>query len=511
MSRSDGRRARRRPTRPDPSEETAVWLAELEQLAERDHRAEDEEEWARTLRSKRNGMTGEYPAQQPPPARSQPAPPPFPEYPAAHGPEFGYPPAAPAAPQPEPRQEWPPAPAAPPPAVDPGWLNPPLSSNPPHPLADNGNGYGNGMSNGYGNGLGNGMGNGLGGGAPASDPPSATGSGSGPGMRWDEWDQGSQASGGHSYAAWPPEPAGEPAPWEAGSGYGHAAYGDTGSMPAQPPPAPEPWQPGYQDDSWSQSPSSTGQFPAVPQARQPEPWELPPAPAPEPEPWTAATGAWPAPEPARAPEPKPRDQLPRWPDDGLTADTGVWQPDPGRWTDQPWNPAPASPPPYQAPAPSPPQAPPPPQAPMADSHPTLPVARLQPPPFSEPPVARRTPPRAAGPDDEQVVGLGGHQPSMQASEATPSMADRWRPPQAPPRPSPSEPSWRRSGGPGSAFVDEDEEDRAFGRYAGDRASNGGRRPAWPRMIALLSWIVLLMVLCWYYVFPWLEHVLPANF
>ncbi|HSO55080.1 MAG TPA: hypothetical protein VL330_20620, partial [Actinomycetes bacterium] len=35
--------------------------------------------------------------------------------------------------------------------------------------------------------------------------------------------------------------------------------------------------------------------------------------------------------------------------------------------------------------------------------------------------------------------------------------------------------------------------------------------AWPRVVAVISWIVLLMVLCWYYVFPWLERVLPENF
>jgi hypothetical protein len=30
-------------------------------------------------------------------------------------------------------------------------------------------------------------------------------------------------------------------------------------------------------------------------------------------------------------------------------------------------------------------------------------------------------------------------------------------------------------------------------------------------VAVIAWIVLLMVLCWYYVFPWLERVLPENF
>ena len=44
------------------------------------------------------------------------------------------------------------------------------------------------------------------------------------------------------------------------------------------------------------------------------------------------------------------------------------------------------------------------------------------------------------------------------------------------------------------------------RPAGERQAR-----AWPRVVAVISWIVLLMVLCWYYVFPWLERVLPENF
>jgi hypothetical protein len=44
------------------------------------------------------------------------------------------------------------------------------------------------------------------------------------------------------------------------------------------------------------------------------------------------------------------------------------------------------------------------------------------------------------------------------------------------------------------------------RPAGERQAR-----AWPRIIAIVAWIVLLMVFCWYYVFPWLERVLPENF
>jgi hypothetical protein len=49
-------------------------------------------------------------------------------------------------------------------------------------------------------------------------------------------------------------------------------------------------------------------------------------------------------------------------------------------------------------------------------------------------------------------------------------------------------------------------------------AGSGRRPAgerrartWPRIVAVVSWIVLVMVVCWFYVFPWLERVLPENF
>jgi hypothetical protein len=44
-----------------------------------------------------------------------------------------------------------------------------------------------------------------------------------------------------------------------------------------------------------------------------------------------------------------------------------------------------------------------------------------------------------------------------------------------------------------------------------RGEYPGRHSSWPRVVALISWIVLLMVLCWFYVFPWLERILPENF
>ena len=46
---------------------------------------------------------------------------------------------------------------------------------------------------------------------------------------------------------------------------------------------------------------------------------------------------------------------------------------------------------------------------------------------------------------------------------------------------------------------------------GRRPAGEGRTRAWPRIVAVISWIVLVMVVCWFYVFPWLERVLPENF
>jgi hypothetical protein len=54
--------------------------------------------------------------------------------------------------------------------------------------------------------------------------------------------------------------------------------------------------------------------------------------------------------------------------------------------------------------------------------------------------------------------------------------------------------------------DEAPRERRRNRPAGERQAR-----AWPRIVAVISWIVLVMVVCWFYVFPWLERVLPENF
>src|SRR6266536_3166165 len=79
MSRPDGRRGRRKP---DPAEETASWLLEMQQVARRDESdGSDEEDWAEKLRATRREATGQFPAvpvEGPGGAAPQPAPAPRP-------------------------------------------------------------------------------------------------------------------------------------------------------------------------------------------------------------------------------------------------------------------------------------------------------------------------------------------------------------------------------------------------------------------------------------------------
>ena len=51
--------------------------------------------------------------------------------------------------------------------------------------------------------------------------------------------------------------------------------------------------------------------------------------------------------------------------------------------------------------------------------------------------------------------------------------------------------------------------RSEGRRVRQRDSRVRRR--WPLRVAILAWVVLFAVVCWLYIFPWLEGVLPENF
>ncbi len=78
----------------------------------------------------------------------------------------------------------------------------------------------------------------------------------------------------------------------------------------------------------------------------------------------------------------------------------------------------------------------------------------------------------------------------------------------------SEAAWESDAALGMSPIDtgKDRRNRTGGdRKGGDRQDGERQARAWPRVVAVISWIVLVMVLCWYYVFPWLERVLPENF
>jgi hypothetical protein len=62
-----------------------------------------------------------------------------------------------------------------------------------------------------------------------------------------------------------------------------------------------------------------------------------------------------------------------------------------------------------------------------------------------------------------------------------------------------------------AFEEADEDEDEAPRKARRNRQGGRQARAWPRIVAVISWIVLVMVVCWFYVFPWLERVLPENF
>ncbi len=85
-------------------------------------------------------------------------------------------------------------------------------------------------------------------------------------------------------------------------------------------------------------------------------------------------------------------------------------------------------------------------------------------------------------DDEQVVRLGRGQDDRSGNGLDPG---------------PRVHAGRSSRSAGARLLDD-----------GDHVS---QRARWPRVVALISWIILLMVLCWFYVFPWLEKILPENF
>ena len=443
-----GRRAKGRRGDQDPELDNTAWLAELEREAAQ---ADDEEDdWASTLRSRRS----------PGPAAAAPPPPPAPD------------------------PGWAP-PDRPPP--DPGW-SPPAPAPPGHRFPDAE--------------------------APASgadlwadspsphDPPADRPA---PDPDW-SWRPAPDA-----YGEPPREPFGEHRNGtEPGAGWDRprAVPADWGSPAAQ---ADDGWQPGGADaatGAWSPpDPSAYGageadypvgrepDYPALfgelyrRSAAQQDPiWEAPPAaePLPEAAQPEASSQAWPFEETTQSWEPSDRSFI--WPPDELPSAPAEWEQPPGP---APWLDDPTPAPPLDRTA-----APPPPSPPLdhTAAWPAPDPGPLHPPPAA--PVAQGPPPAdwaAAIPTDLPAASRA----------ADPAAATRmWRADVAE-----AEPGVPLAAAP-------EEEPAEVRRKAPPRRNRpAGERQArsWPRIVAILSWIVLVMVVCWFYVFPWLERVLPESF
>ena len=271
-----------------------------------------------------------------------------------------------------------------------------------------------------------------------------------------------RAEGQPSTGSWPADPAG-----------GTAVHGDPGSLPRTDPD--EPWPNG--PDGRAEGHTAGAPWPPAESSRDWEPsdnsWTWPVIEPP------AATGGWETEPPPWMDDPPAR---PREPVAEAPA-AAAWEA-----ANEPWAPPPA----VDEPAT---QAWPAPTGPARGR----PESSAPPGPAAAEPASVWQPPPVPAPD-----------PS-----APPATATRAGPP-APTEPRGSERADRQEDRGGTSMEDPGgrarpaERDRpAGGRRA--RQAEERSRSSWPRVVAILSWIVLLMVICWFYVFPWLERVLPANF
>ena len=502
-----GRRAKGRRGDQDPELDNTAWLAELEREAAQAD--DDEDDWASTLRGRRS------PATPPPePVASAPDPgwPPVDPEPADHrflgmepsGSESGS-----WSPDPPPQDP----PASPP--ADPDWSwRPPASdafAEPgPEAFGDPRHGTEPGAD-------------------WSSQPPSQADAGWS-GSRAEPVDPGWQPGGADTpTGAWSPA---DPPVHDPGYPNGQAPAYPATSEPGYPAE-----EPGYPVGREPDYPALFGELYRRSAAQQDPIWEAPPPiePLPEAGQPQAPPGAWPFEETTQSWEPSDRSFI--WPSDELPSAPAEWdRPSSTPWLDDPPPSPPAPPPPappldqtaawpalYPDPDPAarpsprparsaggngvaPPPAPlgPPPAAPAAPppvdwaaAIPTdVPAARRA----ADPAAATRMWPDQAA-DAEPGVPLGGR--------AAARTSRSWAPADTEPATGTAGSRVERRQAP----VEEPGELRRKGPAPARRKRPAGERQAraWPRIVAIVAWIVLVMVVCWFYVFPWLERVLPESF
>jgi hypothetical protein len=497
-----GKRAKGRRGDQDPELDNTAWLAELEReaAAQADDDEEEEEDWASTLRGRRSPGPTSPPqgASDPGWAPSDPAPSPPSDY--RHLGVDPIPP--PPTPIPSPPDPIPgpadPFPTPPDPIPDPNW-----SWQPPGPDT-------------YGEPVGQ------------TDPGPA-----GP--------EPYGEPGGTAYPDPDPAPFGEPrrdvgagTDWDGpaadpGDGAWRSAGVDTptGTWSPEDPVGREPDYPALFGELYRRS------------AAQQDPiWEEAPGqPLPEPGQPDPAPSAWPFEETTQSWEPSDRSFI--WPSDELPSTSAEWDtPAPRSWLDDP-DPRPPGAPSAGAQAPAPPLPDPvPPPAPdqtaawpAPDPHASLwpdqdpdPQAPLGPGPdpaarssawAGHPGTGNGAPPSAAGPPPaDWAAAIPTDIPAARRA-ADPSATGIWRRDAADAEPGVPLGGTRAPAARSDAVPAEEPGEvrrKAPAKARRTRPAAGARQArAWPRVVAVISWIVLVMVVCWFYVFPWLERVLPENF
>jgi hypothetical protein len=236
------------------------------------------------------------------------------------------------------------------------------------------------------------------------------------------------------------------------------------------------WSPG---EPTGREPDYPALFGELNRRRRPDPdplWDSPPAAPPDTEPgsFEPPAPAWPFEETTQTWEPSDRSFI--WPAEELPTTTSDWEPSTSSWLDEP-TPQPSTPPPTWS------------GAPAGSAAPAAPGAPAPLPPddydwaagihSGVAPVARGT-----GVEDDQATRMWQPDEVVEAEPAVPLAAAGQPPARHRVELAEAAPEWELEERP---------------------------RRSWPKAVAIISWIVLLMVVCWFYVFPWLEGVLPENF
>jgi hypothetical protein len=462
--RGQGRRARGRRGDQDADLDNTAWLEELEKAAtEQD---DDEEEWASKLRRRRS-QEPEPPAPRPPdpPGRA----PELPRAPVAHDlspyPPLGSEPPAPAPPPPRP---------APGPAREPDYRLLGMEPDTRRPGGDWDADWDTGSSARA---------------AGAADwttrdptppatadwttrdpappapadwttPPPTPSAAADPGTDWPTWEpEGSgepQGPGGFGGPQGGPPMGRDPVDRE-GSGLGEPEW-----RPAGPDATTGVWSPAEPVDREPDYPALFGELNRRSAAQREALWDSAPAPEPYEEPGSPDPPAptWPFEETTGTWEPSDRSFI--WPVEELPAVASEWEPSTPSWLDEP---------------------------------------------TAQPPTWQSAPADAA-PDDWAAGIQSGVPPTARAPGEPPgdAAARRWRPGEAV-EVEPAVPLGANGTAPPRPVADH----LQMAEPADNWELYERPRSSWPKVVAIVSWIVLLMVVCWFYVFPWLEQVLPENF